>query len=383
MAERRLRMGMVGGGGGFIGKVHRMAATLDNEAELVAGAFSSNPRKSLAFGDEFKAAPDRVYKDWRAMLDKEAGRPAEERLDFISIVVPNSGHFPVAQACLEAGFNVVCDKPMTCTLQEAKTLAKAVRKARKVFVLTHNYTGYPMVKQARHMVRSGLLGKINKVVVEYPQGWLACLIDAPDNAIGMWRMNPKIAGGSCCMGDLGTHAENLVRYITGLEIDSLCADISSFVPTNKLEDDGNLLVRYKGGARGILYASQISSGEENPLKIRVYGVDRGLEWSQEDPNYLWIKDPAGLVTRYSRGNTNLCEEAQAASRLPWGHPEGFIEGFANVYREAFRAIRAEVAGEPLPDVDAPDVRDGVMGLAFIETILASAKSKQKWTKILK
>jgi predicted dehydrogenase len=376
-------MGMIGGGGGFIGKVHRMAAMLDNETVLTAGAFSSNAEKSAKFGDEFKLDPARVYKDYKDMLSRESKLPADRRVDFISIVVPNNGHFPIAKACLEAGFNVVCDKPMTCTLKDAKELAKIVKKSKKVFVLTHNYTGYPMVKQARHMVRSGLLGKINKVVVEYPQGWLAGLINAPGNSIAMWRMDPKVAGGSCCMGDLGTHAENLVRYITGLEIDTLCADIGSFVPMNKLEDDGNLLVRYKGGARGILYASQISAGEENPLKIRVYGVERGLEWSQEDPNYLWLKDPVGTVTRYSRGNSNLCDAAKGATRLPWGHPEGFIEGFANVYREAFRAVRAELSGKPIPEIDAPNVGDGVLGVAFIETILASAKSKAKWTKLAK
>jgi len=383
MSERKLRMGMVGGGGGFIGRVHRMAAALDNEAELTAGVFSSNAERSLQFGRELKLDEKRVYKNWKEMLRKEAALPAGERVDFISIVVPNSGHFPIASACLEAGFNVVCDKPMTTTLADAKELAKIVKKTKKVFVLTHNYTGYPMVKQARDMVQSGLLGKINKVVVEYPQGWLAGLINAPGNAIAMWRMDPKVAGGSCCMGDLGTHAENLVRYITGLEIDRLCADLSSFVPANRLEDDGNLLIRYKGGAKGILYASQISAGEENPLKIRVYGVERGLEWRQEDPNYLWLKDPAGTVTRYSRGNSNLCEAAKNATRLPWGHPEGFIEGFANLYREAFRAIRAEVDGLPVPEVDAPGVQDGVLGVAFIETVLASNKSNEKWTRMLK
>jgi len=384
MSNRKLRMGMVGGGGGgFIGRVHRMAAALDNEAELTAGVFSSNAERSLQFGKDLNLDPKRVYQNWEEMLRREAALPAEERLDFISVVVPNIGHFPISKACLEAGFNVVCDKPMTTTLADAKELAEIVEKTKKVFVLTHNYTGYPMVKQARHMVQQGLLGKINKVVVEYPQGWLAGLINAPDNTIAMWRMDPEIAGGSCCMGDLGTHAENLVRYITGLEIDHLCADLSSFVPANRLEDDGNLLIRYKGGAKGILYASQISAGEENPLKIRVYGVERGLEWRQEDPNYLWIKDPVGTVTRYSRGNSNLCDAAKNASRLPWGHPEGFIEGFANLYREAFRAIRAEVAGEPVPEVDVPDVQDGVLGVAFIETVLASNKSNEKWTRMLK
>ena len=383
MSERKLRMGMIGGGGGFIGGVHRMAAALDNEAELVAGAFSSNPEKSMKFGDQFKVCPSRTYPDYKAMLKKEAKLPKEERLDFISIVVPNIGHYPIAKACLEAGFNVVCEKPMTCTLKQAKDLAALVKKTKKAFMLIHNYTGFPMVKQARKMVMGGELGKINKIVVEYPQGWLAGLINAPGNNIAMWRMDPKLAGGSCCIGDLGTHCENLVKYITGLEIESLCADLTAFIPGNRLEDDGNVLLRYKGGAKGILYASQIQAGEENPLKVSIFGTDKGIIWSQEDPNYLWIKDPAGIVTRFSRGNNNLCKEAQGATRLPWGHPEGYIEAFANIYREAFRAIRAEVAGKPIPKVDAPGVEEGVEGLAFIETVLASNTSKDKWTKMLK
>jgi len=381
--ERKLRMGMIGGGGGFIGSVHRMAAVLDNEAELVSGAFSSNPEKSIKFGDQFKVAPNRVYKDYKAMLKAEAKLPKEERLDFIAIVVPNIGHYPISVACLEAGFNVICEKPMTCTLKQAKDLAALVKKTKKSFTLIHNYTGFPMVKQARKMVMGGELGKINKIVVEYPQGWLAGLINAPGNNIAMWRMDPKLAGGSCCMGDLGTHCENLVKYITGLEIDSLCADLTSFIPGNRLEDDGNVLIRYKGGAKGILYASQIQAGEENPLKISVFGTDKGIVWSQEDPNYLWIKDPAGLVTRYSRGNSNLCDDAKKATRLPWGHPEGYIEAFANLYREAFRAIRAEVAGKKIPEVDAPGAAEGVEGLAFLEAVLASNKSKEKWTKVKK
>ena len=383
MSERKLRMGMIGGGGGFIGSVHRMAAALDNEAELVAGAFSSDPDRSLVFGDQFKVAQKRVYKDYKSMLKKEAALPEEQRLDFISVVVPNAGHFPVAKACLEAGFNVVCEKPMTCTLKQAKELDAVVRKSKKAFVLTHNYTGFPMVKQARHLAQSGALGKINKVVVEFPQGWLSGLIKAPGNGIAMWRMNPKIAGGSCCMGDLGTHCENLAKYITGLEIDSICADLATFVPSNKLEDDGNVLIRYKGGAKGILSASQIQAGEENALRICVYGTDKGLEWRQENPNYLFVKDPSGIVTRYARGNSNLCDDAKRATRLPWGHPEGYVEAFANIYREAFRAFRAEVAGEAIPKIDAPGIADGVEGVAFIETVLASAKSKEKWTKMAK
>lgn len=380
--ERKLRGGMVGGGiGAFIGPVHRMAATLDGQAEFVAGAFSSDPEKSKKSGEELGLDPSRVYKSYKEMAEKEAKLPADRRIDFVSIVVPNSSHYPAAKTFLEAGFNVICDKPMTTSLADAKSLQQIVQKTGKVFALTHNYTGYPMVKQARHMVQSGMLGTINKVVVEYPQGWLSGFITNPSNIIGMWRMDPKIAGSSCCMGDLGTHAENLVRYITGLEIDELCAELSAFVKGNRLEDDGNVLVRYKGGAKGVLYASQISAGEENPLSIRVYGLKCGLEWKQEDPNYLTVKDPAGTHTRYSKGNSNLCKEALAAGRLIWGHPDGFIEAFANLYREAFKGIRAETAGKKIPPCDHPTVDDGVIGVAFIETVLASNKSKDKWTKM--
>ena len=382
MKERKLRMGMVGGGiGAFIGPVHHMAATLDHEAELVAGAFSSNPAKSTASGKALGLDPRRVYSSWKQMIAGESRLPDDQRIDFVSVVVPNNGHFAVAKAFLESGFNVVCDKPMTTSLTDAHALQHIVRKTRKVFALTHNYTGYPMVKEARHWVASGRLGKINKVVVEYPQGWMAGFITNPKNAIGMWRMDPGVAGASCCIGDLGTHAENLVRYITGLEIETLCADLTSFVKANRLEDDGNLLIHYKGGARGILYASQISAGEENPLKIRVYGTKMGLEWKQEDPNYLLLKDPSGLVTRYSKGNKNLCPAAQQAARLIWGHPDGFIEAFANLYREAYRAIRAERAGKRIPVCDFPTVDDGVQGMAFIETVLASHRSKAKWTRM--
>lgn len=382
MGRRKLRMGMVGGGiGAFIGPVHRMASTLDQEAVLVAGAFSSDAARSVVSGQELGLDPRRVYPNWKAMIAGESRLPDDQRIDFVSVVVPNSGHYAVAKGFLLGGFNVICDKPMTTTLAEAQDLQRIVRKTGKVFALTHNYTGYPLVKQARHMVRSGMLGRINKVVVEYPQGWMAGFISIPKNAIGMWRMDPKVAGGSCCMGDLGTHAHNLVRYITGLEIETLCADLTTFVKINKLEDDGNLLVHYKGGARGILYASQISAGEENPLNIRVYGTKLGLEWKQEDPNYLLLKDPAGLVTRYSKGNSNLCPEARQAARLIWGHPDGFIEAFANVYRAAYQAIRAERAGQRARNFDFPTVDDGVAGMAFLETLLASHKSKAKWTRM--
>ena len=382
MAQRKLRGGMVGGGSGaFIGPVHRMAATLDAEAVFVAGAFSRDAAKSKKSGDELGLDPTRVYSTYKEMAEKEAKLPADARIDFVSVVVPNSSHFDVSKTFLEAGINVICDKPMTTTLADAKALKKIVEKSGKVFALTHNYTGYPMVKQARHMVKTGMLGKINKVVCEYPQGWMSGLITTPGNSIGMWRMDPKIAGGSGCMGDLGTHGENLVRYITGLEIDEVCADLTTFVKGNGLEDDGNLLLHFKGGARGILYASQISAGEENPLSIRVYGTKMGLEWKQEDPNYLYVKDPGGTQTRYSKGNTNLSKDALAAGRLIWGHPDGYIEAFANIYREAYRAIRAEIAGKKIPVCDYPTADDGVIGVAFIEALLASSKSKAKWTKM--
>ncbi|MBN1672913.1 MAG: Gfo/Idh/MocA family oxidoreductase [Kiritimatiellae bacterium] len=375
-------MGMVGGGpGAFIGPVHRIAATMDGEAEIVAGAFSSDPAKSRQTGLDLQLDPSRVYGSYEDMARKEAALPPGKRIDFVSIVVPNCSHYPVAKAMLEAGHNVICDKPMTVSLKQAKDLQRLVRKTGKVFALTHNYTGYPMVKQARHMCRKGELGRINKIVVEYPQGWMVGFITNPSNAIGLWRMDPKVAGGSCCMGDLGTHAENLVRYITGLEIDELCAELSTFVKINKLEDDGMCLVKYKGGAKGILYASQISAGEENPLNINVYGTKLGLRWEQENPNYLQVKDPCGKVIRLSKGNDYLCKEAYQAGRLIWGHPDGFIGAFANVYREAYKAVRAEVDGKKVPKCDFPTVDDGVMGMAFLETVLASNTSGRKWTKM--
>ncbi|MBD3242846.1 MAG: gfo/Idh/MocA family oxidoreductase [Chitinivibrionales bacterium] len=382
MAHRKLRGGMVGGGiGAFIGPVHRMAATLDGEAEFVAGAFSSNPAKSKKSGKALYLDPKRVYADYREMIKKESALPAGDRIDFVSIVTPNNTHFEIAKAFLEAGFHVVCDKPMTFDLAQAKELKSLVKKSRKVFALTHNYTGYPMVKQARHMVKKGDLGTINKVVVEYPQGWLSGLLSSKKSSINTWRMDPKKAGAACCMGDIGTHAENLARYVTGLQIDELCADLTGFIPGNKLDDDGNVLLHFKGGARGILYASQISAGEENGLAIRVYGSKAGLEWRQEDPNYLVVKDPSGFKKILSKGNPVLCKTAQEAGRLPFGHPDGFIEAFANIYREAYRGMRAAMAGKKIPSCDHPTVDDGVIGMAFIETVVASVKSKQKWTKM--
>ncbi len=282
------------------------------------------------------------------------------------------------------GFNVICDKPVTFNLAEAKKLRAIVNQTKKVFALTHNYTGNAMVKQARALVRADHLGELRKVVVEYPQGWLSSALETTGQKQAGWRTDPKRSGAAGCIGDIGTHAENLARYITGLEIDSLCADLTTFVKGRKLDDDGSILVRYKGGAKGILHASQISVGEENNLNIRVYGEKAGLEWKQEHPNQLVVKYPDKPTEIWGRGNGYLGEEAKAFTRTPPGHPEGYLEAFGNIYREAFRAISAEVSGDPLPkDLDFPTVDDGVEGLAFIETAVKSSKLGAKWVKFPK
>ena len=382
MEKRKLRGGMIGGGiGSFFGPVHRMAATLDNQAEYVCGVFSSDPVKSKKSGAALYLRPARVYTNFREMAEKEASMSPDKRIDFVSIVTPNMYHFQAAGLFLKAGFHVVCDKPMTCNLAEARELKSIADKSHKVFALTHTYTGYPMVKQARYMVQNGLLGKINKVVVEYPQGWLAGFLESGVSPATMWRTDPQKAGISLCMGDIGIHAENLGRYITGLEVEKVCADISRFLPGNLLDDDVNILVNYKGGAKGLICASQISTGEENGLNIRVYGTKLGLYWNQENPNYLTIKNKEGYTATYSKGNKILCPDAQNATRLPAGHPEGIIEALANIYLEAFRAMRDGSAKRKNTVYDYPTVNDGVTGMAFVETVLASAASNRKWTKM--
>lgn len=381
--KRKLRMGMVGGGrGAFIGGVHRRAAALDGEIELVAGAFSSDPRKSALSGKDFYLKPSRVYGSYQEMAEKEKALPENERIDFVTIVVQNFLHFEVAKTFLEAGFNVICDKPVTLDLEQARELRKIIKKSKKVFALTHNYTGYPMVKFARQMIRKGDLGKLIKVVCEYPQGYAITALTGEDKAIANWRANPKIAGISNCMGDIGTHAENLVHYVTGLEIDRLCADLSVNIPGRTLDDDGNVLVRFKGGGRGIIYASQVSNGDENDLTIRVYGTKKSLEWHQEEPNDLIVKDARSPRQVYRRGNDYVTGAAAENTRIPFGHPEGFIEAFANVYNAAALAIRDERAGKfpRKSGYDYPDIRDGIIGMAFIETVVKSSKSKEKWIK---
>lgn len=379
---RKLRYGMIGGGrGAFIGAVHRIAAALDNQAELVAGAFSSDAERSKASGADFFLDPARVYGSYAEMAELESRKPAGERLDFIVIVTPNHQHFPPAKLFLEKGFNVVCDKPATFDLKEAKALKKIVAKSGRIFALTHNYTGNVMVKQARELVRSGKLGDIRKVVVEYPQGWLSTAIEKSDQKQAAWRTDPKRSGAAGCIGDIGTHAENLARYITGLEIDSLCADLTAFVPGRRLDDDGNILVRYKGGAKGVLHASQISVGEENNLNIRVYGTKAGLEWKQEHPNQLVVKYPDKPAEVWGRGQGYLAPAAARFGRTPPGHPEGYLEAFGNIYQDIFRAIRADLAGKKQPaDLDYPTIDDGVEGMAFIETVVKSSKLGAKWVK---
>ncbi len=383
---RKLRFGMIGGGrGAFIGAVHRIAAQMDGQAELVAGAFSSDPARSAASGEDLFLDPFRAYGSYVEMAAAEAKKPGGQRLDFVVIVTPNHQHFPPAKLFLEAGFNVVCDKPVTFDLKEALALRKIIAKSKKVFVLTHNYTGNVMVKQARDLVREGKLGAIRKVVVEYPQGWLSTALEKTDQKQAAWRTDPKRSGAAGCIGDIGTHAENLARYITGLEIDSLCADLTTFVKGRQLDDDGNILVRFKGGAKGILHASQISVGEENNLNIRIYGEKAGLEWRQEHPNQLVVKYPDRPTEIWGRGHGYLTSAtAKAATRIPAGHPEGYLEAFGNIYREAFRAIRAEVSGKAQPkDLDFPTIADGVEGMAFIETTVKSSKAGARWMKLPK
>lgn len=380
--QRKLRYGMVGGGpGAFIGAVHRKAAALDGEMELVAGAFSSSPEKSKQQGMELLLNPNRVYGSFQEMAEQESRLPKNERIDFIAIVTPNHNHFEIAKTFITAGFHVVCDKPMTTTLADAEELCRLVKKHNVVFALTHNYTGYPLVKQARALVQQGALGTVRKIVVEYPQGWLSTFLENEGAKQAVWRTDPAQAGVAGCFGDIGSHAENLAHYITGLEIEEICADLTTFVPGRKLDDDANTLVHYEGGARGIMYASQISVGEENGLRIRVYGTEAGLEWRQENPNYLHVRFADKPEQIYKRGNGYLAPIAVHNSRLPSGHPEAFIEAFANIYRNAGRTIAAKIAGEKPGefDTDFPTVQDGARGVHFIHAVVNSSKQRG-WLK---
>jgi len=382
--NRKLRMGMVGGGrDSFIGPVHRMAAQMDSKIELVCGAFSSSPEKSRLSGQDLLLPPERVYGTYEEMLRAEAQLPDGDGMDFVSIVTPNNMHHPVAMAALEAGFHVVCDKPMTLDLDEARELERKVQETGRLFCLTHNYTGYPMVKEARDLVSSDRLGAVRRVVVEYPQGWLATDVETTGLKQAVWRTDPRIAGASSCMGDIGTHCENLAEYITGLRITEMCADLTTFVSGRRLEDDGSVLLRFGDSARGILWASQVAIGQENTLSIRVYGEKGSLEWHQEEPNTLVVRWP-DRPTEMRRTATDFVGEAASSStRLPAGHPEGYLEAFANVYSSFADALSGVLWGENSDDAkpDYPDVHDGVRGMAFLDAVVSSAGSEKKWVEV--
>jgi predicted dehydrogenase len=381
-----LTLGMIGGGqGAFIGAVHRTAAALDGHWRLIAGALSSTPEKSLASGRELGLAPDRIYPTWRDMLAGELARPAAHRIDAVSIVTPNSTHFEVAHAFASAGFHVICDKPLVVNSDQAAKLVQAVDTSGVVFAVTYNYTGYPMVKQAAAMVRAGELGAIRKVIVEYHQGWLATSLESTGQKQAAWRTDPALAGAGGAIGDIGSHCENLLSSVTGLEIDSLAADVTTFVPGRKLDDDASVLLRLKGaaapaGARAVITVTQIAVGEQNNLTLRIHGERGSLAWKQETPNTLTWHRASGATQIFSRAGANLHESAARSSRLPPGHPEGFHEAFANIYAAAAAAIRAKRAGQTPSGIatEYPTVHDGARGVRFIERVLESSRSNARW-----
>ncbi|MGY6707188.1 MAG: Gfo/Idh/MocA family protein [Rhizobiaceae bacterium] len=382
-----IRLGMVGGGqGAFIGGVHRIAARLDGEFALVAGALSSDAERARASAAELGIAPDRSYGSFEEMAKAEAKR--EDGIEAVAIVTPNHMHFAPAKAFLKAGIHVICDKPLTATLADAKKLVQLAESSASLFVLTHNYTGYPMVRQAREMVAAGDLGDLRVVHVEYPQDWLTEKAEATGSKQAEWRTDPKRSGAGGATGDIGTHAYNLARFVTGLELDALAADLDAFVDGRLVDDNAHVLLRFKPkgkgpAAKGMLWASQVAPGNENALALRVYGTRGGLEWSQEHPNHLWYTpfgEPKRLITR---GGAGAGEAAARLSRIPPGHPEGYLEGFANIYGEAARAIRAmrKKGGKPGKEVVFPSVRDGLDGVAFVDACVRSSKKNGAWTKL--
>jgi predicted dehydrogenase len=381
ISSSKIRLGMVGGGqGAFIGAVHRIAARIDGEYELVAGALSSNAERSLASAIELGIDPSRSYASFAEMAKAESARP--DGIEAVAIVTPNHVHFPAAKAFLEAGIHVICDKPLTSTLADAKKLAAIAAKSGKLFVLTHNYTGYPMVRQAREMVQKGLLGTLRLVHAEYPQDWLTEPLEETGQKQAAWRTDPKQSGAGGSTGDIGTHAYNLGCFVSGLEINELAADLDSFVEGRQLDDNGHIMLRYKGGAKGMIWCSQVAPGHENGLKVRVYGTKGGLEWTQADPNYLWYTpfgQPKQLITR---GGAGSGPAAARVTRIPSGHPEGYLEGFANIYTEAARAIRAvrKKGGKVPKEVVYPTIEDGVAGVAFVEACVKSSKKNGAWVK---
>ncbi|MEN6574817.1 MAG: Gfo/Idh/MocA family oxidoreductase [Phycisphaerales bacterium] len=378
-------MGLIGGGpGAFIGEVHRKASRLDGEIELVAGAFDIDPQKSLDMGKNLALDSKRVYSDYKEMIKAESALPKGDRVDFVAVTTPNNWHFPIARDFLQAGFHVMCEKPMTLNSDEAKELQKLVKQKKLVFGLMHNYTGYPMAKLARDMVKKGDLGKIRKIVVQYPQGWLATALEKTGQMQASWRTDPKQSGAGGCVGDIGTHAANLAEYISGLKITHICAELTAFVPGRPLDDDCNCLLKFDNGAKGVLHATQIGIGEENNLAIWVHGEKASLEWHQEHPNYLYVREIDKPEQVWKRGNGYIGAYSAAAgrgSRIPSGHPEAFLEAFANNYMNFAETVKCAIAGEKPSELalDFPSVEAGVRGLLFIETVVASSKSDQKWT----
>ncbi len=377
VTNRKIRLGMVGGGrGAFIGAVHRTAAAIDGQIELVCGAFSSDADRSRESGADFFLPADRCYPSYEAMIAAEAARPADDRMDAVAIVTPNHVHYEPARLALESGFHVICEKPVTFDLEQAEKLATLVASTGLRFCLTHNYTGYPMVREARELVRRGDLGPIRKIVVEYPQGWLATDLESSDQKQATWRTDPTKSGAAGCVGDIGTHAENLAEFISGLKIAELAADLTTFVPGRRLDDDANVLLRFDNGAKGVLHASQISVGEENALNIRIYGEKAGLEWHQMEPNTLLVKYPDRPTEIRRTGGPTATPAATGATRIPAGHPEGYLEGFANLYRDFAASLR-----DPTAEPTYPTIADGVRGMAFIEAVVASSRANAAWTKL--
>ncbi len=379
---RRLRLGMVGGGrGAFIGAVHRMSARLDDQYELVAGALSSDPERARLSAADLGIAPDRTYADFRAMAKAEAARP--DGIDVVAIVTPNHMHHPIARAFLDAGIHVICDKPLSRTVEEAEDLVRAVKASRKVFVLTHNYTGYPMTRQAREMVAAGELGPIRVVQVEYPQDWLSTALEETGQKQAKWRTDPAQSGGGGCLGDIGTHAFNIVEFVTGIRADKLAADLTTFVPGRRVDDNVQIMLRYPNGARGALWASQVSPGNENGLQLRVYGEKGGLVWRQEHPNHLHFTPFGKPPQLISRGGAGAGPLAGHGTRVPAGHPEGYIEGFAQLYVDAASLIRATNDGKTPDPVTAllPTAEDGLRGMRFVAAALESSKRDGAWTAI--
>lgn len=382
--KRKLRMGMVGGGlTSFIGPVHRKAAGIDGEIELVCGAFSIIPGESKATGEALYLNPNRVYETYQEMFEAEKNLPADQRIDFVSVVTPNHVHFGPSKMALESGFHVVVEKPISFNLDEAKELQQLVNKSGLLLGLTHTYTGYPLVKEARRMVADGKFGKVRKVFVEYPQGWLSTLLEGTGNLQASWRTDPKQSGMGGAIGDIGTHAANLAEYITGLKITEVCAMLNTVVPGRLLDDDSSMLIRFENGASGVLMATQVAAGEENNLNIRVYGEKGGLEWKQEEPNTMilkWLDRPKEIIRT---GMGYLSQDAKNFTRTPAGHPEGYLEAFANIYRAFSKAVRDYKPGVKLntKDYDFPGVDDGVHGMSFVQTVVESSKSTQKWTRL--